>query len=212
MYRRIINKRQMNEYTKIKEKAMTDSIVNLSNVLSEKDSYTFEHCKRVSYYSFLIGKTLGLPYEELTELVTGALFHDMGKIAISDSILNKTGKLSESERETMRIHPKASAELLKMMGCSKESITSMLYHHECYDGTGYPFGLKGNNIPLLSRIISVADTYDAMTTKRSYSKRMDSEEALEKISHCKGSQFDPKITDVFINMMQIPQRQLQTAS
>ena len=196
-----MNTIKKNVYNKVPIDTLTEKFLHMSNTLYEKDKYTFEHCKRVAYYSSLMGKELNLLEKEMEWLITGALFHDLGKIVIPKKILNKPGALSVNELKVMRSHPETSAMLLKAAGTHDEAVSAALYHHERYDGTGYLQDLKGKEIPLLARIMSVADSYDAMTTNRSYSRALENEEALEEIYINKESQFDPDIADVFIDIM-----------
>jgi len=202
---------QSQNYKQILGCVLTSSHLNLMDALYRKDSYTFEHCQRVSYYCFMIGKTLNLTKEKLELLILGALLHDAGKITIPDNVLKKPGVLSGNEWEIMQAHSRESVWLIHAAGCPNASVLAALHHHERYDGTGYPHGLKGQNIPLLSRIMSVADAYDAMTTKRCYNNVVGKEDALDRLFSCKGSQFDPEIADAFVGVMREPQTYFQTA-
>jgi len=187
---------------KIRTDGMVRNFLHLGDVLLEKDSYTFEHCKNVAYYCSLIGSRTGISTKKMESLIIGALFHDLGKITIPKEILNKPGALSGSERRIVQTHPKASAKMLQTAGCSGDAVSATLLHHERYDGTGYPYGLKGDEIPSLAKIISVADAYDAMMTDRYYSDALEQEEAIQSLHFHKGTQFDPYIVDIFTDTLQ----------
>ena len=188
----------------LKTEGLVRKFLHLSDVLYEKDSYTFRHCSRVALYCSLMGNSMGLSEEKMESLITGAFFHDLGKIAVPKEILQKPGALSGREWDIIRIHPVASAKLLEAAGCPDEAVSAMLHHHESYDGTGYPQGLKGDEIPLLSRIVSVADAYDSMTTTRCYSGIFRNDKAIKELHACKWSQFDPEIVDVFTDIVRLP--------
>jgi len=192
---------QLGKLNDIQADMNPDAIFVLSGILHKKDSYTFKHCQRVSYYCFLMGRALNISNQEFSSLLVSASFHDVGKIKIPNRILKKQGALSESEFKKIKIHPQKSVELLILAGCLDELVSSVLHHHEHYDGTGYPHGLKGENIPFISRIISVADSFDAMTSDRCYSKALTKDEALGRLSDGKDSQFDPYIVNVFLNIV-----------
>ena len=171
---------------------------SILHALDCKDHYTYGHSVRVAYYCVLLGKEIGLDDEELYELEMAALFHDIGKIAIPDSILLKPSRLTEDEFNEMKTHPAKTAEILE--GFSHFDLVSKYakYHHERWDGRGYPEGLKGERIPLYSRMILLADTFDAMTSSRTYRKGLDDEVAFNEIIEFSGSQFDPGLADAFV--------------
>lgn len=137
--------------------------------------------------------------DDLVELELAGLYHDIGKISIPDSILNKPGKLTEEEFEVIKTHTEVGYQILRAADEYSDLAEHALSHHERWDGTGYPRGLKAEQIPLFSRIISIADSYEAMTADRPYRKAMNQEIAIEEIIRCSGSQFDPKIANIFIN-------------
>lgn len=143
-------------------------IETLRRTVDAKDKYTRGHSDRVAQYSILIGKKLGLSYEDLETLRIGGLFHDIGKIGIPDNVLLKTSKLSDSEYNEIKKHPSIGAHILENSKVFEDIIPIVLHHHERYDGKGYPDNLKGEDIPFMARIVSVSDTFDAMTSKRSY--------------------------------------------
>lgn len=154
-------------------KAYLESIETLRYTVEAKDNYTRGHSDRVSEYSVLIGKNLGLTDNDIKTLKIGGLFHDIGKIGISDSILLKKTKLTDQEYEEIKKHPTIGKNILSNAAIFQDIIPIVLYHHERYDGKGYPEGLKDKDIPLLARIVCVADAFDAMTSKRSYRDELD---------------------------------------
>ena len=167
-----------------------------------KDAYTRGHSDRVSAYSVLIGKYLGLPENQLDLLRIGGLFHDIGKTGIPDNILFKTDKLTDEEYSKMKSHSSIGANILSDSIIFKNLIPIVEHHHERYDGNGYPSRLAGEDIPYLARITSVSDTFDAMTSKRSYRDPLPLDVVIEEIKKCKGTQLDPKIADVFLDILQ----------
>ena len=173
----------------------------LLEIIGKKDVDTLGHCERVSYYCSLMGEYLNFSKEEVEVLSVGAALHDIGKVAIPDRILKKPASLTEEEREIMQNHTCLGIKLIQVTGHFKELYPLILYHHERYDGTGYPYGLDGKQIPLFARIISVADSYDAMTSNRTYRKPMNQNRAMQNLISGKGTQFDPNIVDAFIMMM-----------
>lgn len=174
------------------------TIETLRLAVDAKDSYTRNHSDRVSYYSVMIGKQLGLSETDLETLKQGALFHDVGKIGIPDAILQKPGKLTDEEYDDIKNHPSIGAKILAPAKIFTDLIPMVLNHHERYDGKGYPIGLAGEDIPLMARIVCVADSFDAMTSDRSYRPRFTVIAALEEIEKCKGFQFDPFVVDAFM--------------
>ena len=183
------------------EQAYLDMIQTLRYTVEAKDPYTRGHSDRVSEYSVLIGEKMGLSEENIKTLRVGGLFHDIGKIGIPDSILLKTDKLSDDEYSEIKNHPTIGAHILGAASIFKNIIPIVKHHHERFDGRGYPSGLKGDEIPFLARIAAVADTFDAMTSKRSYRNALDLQFVKEEIQRCKGTQFDPQIADVFLDIL-----------
>ncbi len=173
----------------------------LMATLYEKNSREEQHCQRVSELSQLIGKGLGLSEGKIKELGIIGLFHDIGKVSIEERILNKTGDLTEEEWKAVKRHPQVGYRVLSNVQDMVEIADYVLAHHERWDGKGYPRGLKGQQIPLQSRLIAVADAYDAMVSFRPYKKSLTREEALAEIMRCSGTQFDPQIAKVFVKVM-----------
>jgi len=167
--------------------------------LEARAYYIKDHSNRVTKYALLIGKKLTLPKPQIKLIKTIGLLHDLGKIALSDVILNKKGVLTIIERRRIQLHPVIGAMILSNLGFLKEDIDIVRNHHERYDGNGYPDKLKKEDIPLLARIFSVADAFDAMTSDRPYRKSMPIEEAMDEIAKNKSTQFDPFIADTFLS-------------
>lgn len=167
------------------------SIRMLANAIDEKDPYTRGHSERVAYFSALMAKHLGMPRDEVERVHLSGLIHDVGKIGIEDKILRKAAALTDDEYEIMKQHPRKGEHILEAVPLLKQRAGDGLMHHENYDGTGYPDGLRGEQIPLLGRIVSVADAFDAMTTDRPYSKAMTYEAALARLRFLATKKFDP---------------------
>lgn len=183
------------------EKAYLESIETLRFTVEAKDNYTRGHSDRVSEYSVLIGKKLGLPSKDLETLKIGGLFHDIGKIGISDSILLKNGKLTNKEYDEIKSHPIIGKNILSNAAIFQDIIPIVLYHHERYDGKGYPYGLSDKDIPLLARIVAVADAFDAMTSRRSYRNELDIEYVKEELKNKTGTQFDPVVATTLLDIL-----------
>jgi diguanylate cyclase (GGDEF)-like protein/putative nucleotidyltransferase with HDIG domain len=173
----------------------------LLSTVSAKDRYTFKHSERVMEYCEKIGKVLGLNKNRLRELKIAALLHDIGKVEIPEEVLNKSTPLSSSELLLMRNHPSYSVDILEPLSDMESLIHAIKFHHERYDGKGYPSGIRGNNIPLEARILCVADAYDAMLSDRPYRRGMEKEEALEELRDNSGTQFDPLVVDTLLNIL-----------
>ena len=179
-----------------------ETIEALRLAVDTKDVSTRGHSDRVSMYSQLMASKLNMNKEELEDIRIAGLFHDIGKIGISDDILLKTSNLNDTEFYEIMKHPTKGAVILSAISAFEGIKTLVSCHHERYDGTGYPYGLSGEEIPYGSRIIAVADAYDAMTSPRSYRKKRTPSEAIEQLKLCKGSQFDSKIVDCFLDILE----------
>ena len=178
------------------------TIQSLARALEARDSYTAGHSERVAEMATRLGRLVGIDDEELELLRHGALMHDLGKIGITDAILDKKGSLVNSEEEAMRSHPLKTAEIMAPLKRFREFAEIAAWHHERWDGKGYPEGLKGEEIPILARIVAIADTWDAMTSDRRYRKGMSPEEALSIMEREReGGQWDPELLGRFIEMM-----------
>ena len=188
-----------------KEPGVLSTIYALAATVDAKDHYTYGHSKKVAKHATQIAEALGYSDERVATLRAAALLHDIGKIGISDRLLVKTGPLTEEDWEPIRAHPKLGVAILKHVDSLSGCLAAIQYHHERYDGNGYPAGLKGENIPLDARIMAVADSYDAMTSLRPYRQgKMTHEQAVEELKRCAGMQFDPKIVEVFISFGERP--------
>ena len=192
---------ELSESNERLERAYLDMVQTLRYTVEAKDTYTRGHSDRVSEYSVLIGEKLGLPEDQIKTLRIGGLFHDIGKIGIPDSILLKPDKLSDDEYSQIKNHPSIGAHILGSAEIFKDIIPIVKHHHERYDGNGYPSRLKGEEIPYIARIAAVADTFDAMTSRRSYRGPIDIEHVKEEIKRCEGTQFDPQIAEVFLDIL-----------
>ena len=180
------------------DEVFNSTLLTLVNALDARDTETEGHSERVTYYTLELAKNMGIKDEKfLKTLKIAALLHDIGKIGIPDGILRKPGKLTEEEWQIMKQHPMLGYKILKNIKQLKDVAEIVLHHHERYDGTGYPAGLKGEEIPLGSRIFSVADTIDAMTSDRPYRKALSFEETAEELKKWSGKQFDPKVVEAF---------------
>ncbi len=195
-----INNELKDTYDKL-EKAYLETIQVLRYTVEAKDTYTRGHSDRVSEFSMLLGQKLGLSDKEINTLKIGGLFHDIGKIGVPDSILLKESKLTDDEYSEIKNHPSIGAHILSNATIFKEVIPIVKHHHERYDGNGYPGKLKGEEIPLLARITAVADAFDAMSSKRTYRNSLDIDTVKAEIERCKGTQFDPKCADAFLDIL-----------
>lgn len=202
---------QMNEIKKINneledandklEKAYLESIETLRFTVEAKDSYTKGHSDRVSEYSVLIGKHLALPEEDLKVLRIGGLFHDIGKIGVPDSILLKESKLTDNEYSEIKNHPSIGSHILSNASIFENIIPIVKHHHEKFDGHGYPSQLAGEDIPYFARIAAIADSFDAMTSRRTYRDSLPIETVIAEFERCRGTQFDPKLDDLFLDIL-----------
>ncbi|MFC0471823.1 HD-GYP domain-containing protein [Halalkalibacter kiskunsagensis] len=178
--------------------------IALSKSLNSRDSYTAHHSQNVAYYAMKIAKEMKICRSKREALYLGGLLHDIGKIGIPESVLTKPEKLSTEEFEVIKLHPVIGYDMIKHIVSFKENgvLDMTLYHHERYDGKGYPKGLKGEDIPLVARVITVADAFDAMTSKRIYRNELDWKTIVNELEQNKGKQFDPAIIDVFLKILQ----------
>lgn len=187
----------VSEKTEELKTVYTNVLSSLAHAMEQRDRGTYGHSRRVEYTARLIAAALDLDGQERADLKTAALLHDIGKIGITDFILGKEGPLTEEERAVIRRHPQKGVDILKPIRHYQSVLPGILHHHENYDGTGYPAGLAGEEIPLHARIIAVADTYDAIISTRPYRKGSTHFEALRELQYFSGSQFDPKIVKAF---------------
>ncbi len=182
------------------ESSYDDTLEALGGALDLKDAETEGHCKRVTAFTLAIAKALQVDVAHLPEIARGAFLHDIGKMAIPDQVLRKPGPLTPEEQIIMRTHCEIGYEMLNRVPFLRAVAKIVLAHQEKFDGTGYPNGLKGEEIPLGARIFAVADTLDAMTSDRPYRRALSLEQAKAEIARCSGTQFDPKVADAFLSL------------
>ena len=195
---------KVNEKTEELKNVYFSALSSLTQAMEKKDMGTFGHSKRVSYNSRLIAAAMDLGAEDRNNLKVAALLHDIGKIGTSDMILGKKGPLTEEEKKIIREHPVRGVEILTpLAGVFKQLnaiLPAILHHHENFDGSGYPDGRSGGDIPLLARIIAIADAYDAMLSSRLYRSAANHEQAIAELVRCAGEQFDPMIVESFVKI------------
>jgi diguanylate cyclase (GGDEF)-like protein/PAS domain S-box-containing protein/putative nucleotidyltransferase with HDIG domain len=181
------------------DSAILDRIYNLAASVDARDHHTRDHSKKVSQYAMNIASALGYPQERVEKIRAAALLHDIGKISIPDRLLTKSEPLVAEDWELIHAHPNLGVAILQHVESLRDCLAAVQYHHERYDGTGYPAGLKGDNIPLDARILAVADSYDAMISPRSYRSALSNKEAIEEIQRGAGTQFDSKVVHAFLS-------------
>ena len=184
------------------DKKSLESVANMLNNINMKDKYTYGHSERVVIYAKKFATYLQMKDKDKKELLLGAYLHDIGKLEISKELLTKREKLSESEFNILRQHPTLGSDLVSSIKEFADVIPLIKYHHEKYDGTGYPSKFKGDDIPYLARILTIIDSFDAMTSKRPYNIRKDYKQAIGELEKCAGSHFDPELVYKFIEMLQ----------
>ena len=185
-----------------KERRLLDQMISaFAKAIDKKDKYTGGHSSRVAKYSVMIAQRMGLPKDEVEIIWRMALLHDIGKIGIPDAIINKMGKLTDEEYDLIRSHPAIGAEILENITEKPELLTGARWHHERYDGNGYPDHKKGEEIPLEARIIGMADSYDAMTSNRPYRSYLPQDVVRLEVLNNAGSQFDPDIAKIMISII-----------
>jgi putative nucleotidyltransferase with HDIG domain len=171
---------------------------SIAQTIELKDPYTRGHCDRVAAFALKIADGLGLPEETRRAIKHGSWLHDCGKIGVPEAILNRPGKLSAADFDVVKKHPGWGADVGRQANLPGEVINIILYHHERFDGRGYPTGAKGTEIPLEARIVAVADVFDAMSTDRPYAKGYDREEAMRVMGVLRGAALDPQLVDLFL--------------
>ena len=179
------------------ETTYDQTLAALMSALDARDRETEGHSSRVSYLTAKLGAALNFSHEQLKVLERGSLLHDIGKIGISDTILHKPGPLSKEEWVVMRRHPDIGAKIVEGIPFLEDTIPLIRHHQERWDGSGYPAGLRGEEIPILARMFSIVDTFDALTSKRPYRQKISTQEAVEYIREQAGVIFDPHIVEVF---------------
>lgn len=182
------------------QRGYLDMTIALAAAIEAKDEYTRGHCQRVSAYAIEIGTRLALPDQTMRDLELAAILHDIGKIGIDEAILQKPTRLTFEEMQAMHEHPAIGERILRSVEPLHRVASYIVYHHEHYDGRGYPHGARGEDIPLIARIISVADAYDSMSSRRPYRETLPEEESLTRLRTKAGSQFDPQIVSIFLEL------------
>ncbi len=198
-YQLQLEKKVAQQANKIRE-SFLNSITSLVYALEAKDEYTSGHSQRVAEISVAIAGELELPHQDIQDIKLAGLIHDIGKMGIRASILNKPERLTDSEFKQIKAHPEIGEHILTPIVKDKPILNMVRHHHERYDGNGYPDGLCGEQVPLGARILAVADAYDAITSERPYRQAMSNKVARDIINRCKGSQFDPKVADAFLGI------------
>ncbi len=191
------------------EEMFQQTIAGFAQALEESDLYTRGHSERVAVYSEVLARGLTLPDAEVRRIVQAGVMHDVGKIGVRYDMLNKPGKLTPEEVAVFRQHPEKGKRILEPVPCLHGLIDGCWCHHEWFDGGGYPRGLSGQNIPLLGRIVAIADAYDAMTSDRAYRRALSHEIAVSEIERCSGTQFDPELSDAFVKLIDVYRRDMR---
>jgi response regulator RpfG family c-di-GMP phosphodiesterase len=184
------------------EEMFQQTVAGFAQALEESDMYTRGHSERVAVYSEILARGLALPDTEIRRVVQAGVMHDVGKIGVRYDMLNKPGKLTPEEVAVFRQHPEKGKRILEPVPCLHGLIDGCWCHHEWFDGGGYPRGLSGQNIPLVGRIVAIADAYDAMTSDRAYRRALTHEVAIGEIDRCAGTQFDPELATAFLKLME----------
>lgn len=195
------NLKNYKEKQKNNIKIILQSMNTFISFIDAKDPYTRGHSKRVAMYAAEIAKRQGLSTDEIQNIYYAGLLHDSGKISVPDAVLNKPGKLTTEERKLIQNHTVAGGKMLRQLSSIRGIRETALYHHERFDGKGYPEGLAGNQIPLYARIVGVADSYDAMSSNRVYRRHLNKDEIIEEIQKGSGTQFDPDIVKLMVDMI-----------
>lgn len=192
---------KINNLNKRGHQGIVEAVTAFARTIEAKDHVTGKHIERAVYYATEIAKRLDLSEEEIEHIKQAAILHDLGKVGISDRILRKKGNLTKREFEEIKDHPQIGVDIIRPIHTMHPLIPLLLYHHEQWDGKGYPAGLKGEEIPMGARIIAIADVYEALTSKRSYRKAYSKEEAINIIKNGIGTQFDPTIVGIFLEIL-----------
>jgi diguanylate cyclase (GGDEF)-like protein len=180
------------------EKEVLSIIHTLAATIEARDPYIYGHSRKVSSYAVSLAEAIGLPSDKVAVVSTAALLHDIGKIGIPDEVLNKVDKLEPEAWELIHAHPKLSTTIVGHVVSLVSCLPAILHHHERWDGSGYPAGLKGDEIPVEARVLAIADAFDAMTSSRPYRSKLSYKKVMQEMKHCSGSQFDPKLVEAFL--------------
>ena len=187
----------LEQYSHQLEEATVQVMSSLQAALEEKDMYTAGHTRRVTGYALILGREIKLDDEDMVVLERASHFHDIGKLVIDLSCIQKPGKLTAEEWDIIKKHPEVGANIVQPLSFTQRERNIILHHHERLDGNGYPHGIGGDELDTLTRIITIADSYDAMTSKRNYRRNLSEVEAVEELRRCVGTQFDPDLVEVF---------------
>lgn len=182
--------------------AYLETVTVLANAIEGRDLYTRGHVERVATYALLLARELRWPPNHLRTLELGARLHDIGKIRVPDHILNKPGPLNDEEWAIMKKHPSIGAKILRGISHTRPAIPYILYHHECWDGSGYPEGLKGREIPIEARLLAIVDVYDAISSRRPYHPALSHHQVIEILRSESGKRLDPDLVKIFINILE----------
>lgn len=191
----------LDQLSQKERESISSSISMIVHLLESKNEYLRGHSEKVSFYATLIGNRLGLPLDELEELQTTAMLHDIGYIGVAIEEYSHKAVINKDDFEKVKMHPIIGSEILRKSSYFSKYADFVLMHHEYWDGTGYPFGIRGKDIPLFARIIQVADTFDALTTDRFYRTKISREDALMIMKFGKGQEFDPDLVDIFLSCL-----------
>ncbi len=189
---------QVEEQAKKIRASFLNAITALAYALEAKDKYTSGHSQRVAEISAAVAKELGLPQHNIEKIRLAGLIHDIGKIGVKESVLNKLGRLTDDEYQHILTHCEIGEHILTPIVEDEQILKTVRHHHEHYDGTGYPDGLSSGQISLGAKILAVADAYDALTSRHPYREAMSIRAACDEIERCKGTQFDPEVADTFL--------------
>lgn len=194
-------KEKIENLTRQGRENLVESIFALAKTIELKDHHTGEHVEKTVYFSTEIARALNLAPEDIENIRQASILHDLGKVGISDKILFKKGKLTKREFEEIKQHPQIAADIIRPIQFMHDLIPLVLYHHERWDGKGYPAGLKGEEIPIGARIVAISDVYQALTSDRPYRKAFPKKEALKMVQDGSGTQFDPAIVKIFMGIV-----------
>ncbi len=195
-------KKELEKLTRQANQGLIESIFAFAKTIELKDHYTGEHVEKTVHYATEVARELGLPNDEVDKIRKASILHDLGKIGISENILLKKGKLTTEEFDEIKKHPQIAVDILRPIQSLQGVIPMIYYHHERWDGGGYLNGLKGDEIPIGARIIAVSDVYEALTSDRPYRKAFSRDEAINMVKDSSGTQFDPKVVDAFLKVLQ----------
>jgi len=178
------------------------TVYALVSTVEARDPYTYGHSRKVNTYAVALAEAVGLSPDDVSKVSTAALLHDIGKIGVPDKVLNKKGKLDKEDWEAIKSHPRLGANIVGNIPNLVPCVSTILYHHERWDGGGYPDGLKGEEIPIEARILAIADSFEAMTSPRPYRPALSIEEVIKELRQGAGFQFDPSLVEVFIGIIE----------